>query len=88
MIFEIRMPEFGPGITDGSVSEWKKGLNEKVQPGEPIGEIEVEKAVQDLVSPGEGLLRLVLEAEGTIVPSGTLLAIVAAPGDDISSYQV
>lgn len=88
MIFEIRMPDFGPGISDGSVSEWKKGLNDAVQSGEPIGEIEVEKAVQDLLSPGEGVLRLVLEDIGAIVPSGTLLAIVAAPGDDISSYQV
>ena len=87
MVFEIRMPDFGPGISGGSVLEWKKELEDSVQAGESLCEIEAEKAVQDLLSPGNGILRIILGEEGAELPSGTLLAIVADAGDDISGYQ-
>jgi pyruvate/2-oxoglutarate dehydrogenase complex dihydrolipoamide acyltransferase (E2) component len=87
MVFEIRMPDFGQGISGGSVLEWKKEMGDNVQMGEPLCEIEAEKTVQDLLSTGDGILRIILGEEGAELPSGTLLAIVADVGDDISGYQ-
>ncbi len=83
MVFEIRMPDFGQGITGGSVLEWKKKSGNNVQAGEPLCEIEAEKAVQELLSPGNGILQIILGEEGADLPSGTLLAVVADAGDII-----
>jgi len=46
-----------------------------------VAEVESAKAVMELPSPYAGILRQTLIAEGTEVPVGTPLAIVALAGD-------
>lgn len=88
MVFEIYMPDPGTDISDGSILEWKKVLGQSVHKGENICEVEAEKAVLDIPSPGDGVLRLVFEEVGVSLPPGTLLAVVADAGEDLSSYQI
>lgn len=88
MVFEIYMPDPGTDISDGSILEWKKGLGDSVHKGETICEVEAEKAVLDVAAPGDGVLRLVFAEVGVSLPPGTLLAVVANAGEDLSSYQV
>ena len=53
--------------------------------GVPVAEIETDKAVVEFESYASGLLHRILVPEGTAVPVGQPIAIVAAEGEDISA---
>ena len=87
MVYEIRIPELGEEIDEASIVAWSVKEGEPVESGDVLCEIEAGKSVQQVISPGRGILRAVLQEEGTLLAPGTLLAIVADPTDDISVYS-
>lgn len=87
MVYEIRVPELGEGISECSVLNWNKNRDDEVTEGDVLCELEVEKSVMEVASPGNGVLRLVLNEGREMLPVGALLAVVAGPDDDISSFE-
>jgi pyruvate/2-oxoglutarate dehydrogenase complex dihydrolipoamide acyltransferase (E2) component len=87
MVYEIRIPELGEEIDEASIVAWSVKEGEPVESGDVLCEIEAGKSVQQVISPGRGILRVVLQEEGTLLAPGTLFAIVADPADDISVYS-
>jgi pyruvate/2-oxoglutarate dehydrogenase complex dihydrolipoamide acyltransferase (E2) component len=87
MVYEIRIPELGEQVDEAAIVAWSANVGEPVESGDVLCEIEAGKSVQQLTSPGCGILRAVLQEEGTLLAPGTLLAIVADPADDISVYK-
>ncbi|HEU4798885.1 MAG TPA: biotin/lipoyl-containing protein, partial [bacterium] len=58
---------------------------DEVAEGEPLYDVDTDKATVDVPAPAAGILRRVLVAEGGTVPIGTLLAVIAGPEDDVSA---
>jgi len=87
MVYEIRIPELGEEVDEAAIVAWSVKEGEPVESGDVLCEIEAAKSVQQVISPGCGILRAVLQEEGTLLAPGTLLAIVADPTDDISVYS-
>jgi len=54
-----------------------------VDSGDVLAEIETDKAVMDLEAFASGTLRKILAVEGTTVPSGALIGVIAEPAEDI-----
>jgi pyruvate dehydrogenase E2 component (dihydrolipoamide acetyltransferase) len=52
--------------------------------GEPIAEIDTDKATMEAQALAEGVLRKILVAEGSTVPLGQIIAIIGEPDEDIS----
>ncbi len=77
MIKNIIMPKVSEVMEVGTVITWLKKEGDWVNKGEPILEIEVEKAVMELESEKEGYLRKILVKEGETVPVGTILAYIS-----------
>ena len=77
------MPQMGYDMQEGTVVRWLKPEGSVVQAGEPIAEIETDKAVVEFESYASGVLRKVLVPEGTTVPVGQAIAIVAAEGEEL-----
>ncbi len=82
----ITVPSVGESITEGIVSRWLKPDGSPVQAGEPLLELETDKATSTVPSPGSGVLKIgVAEGQtvaigatvGTIDPSGTPAAAPA-----------
>jgi len=84
----LNMPKWGLTMKTGRVVEWLKRPGDPVQQGEPIVQIESEKATNDVEAPGTGTIRWVGVLEGDSAPVGAPLAVITAPGEQLSDEQV
>ena len=87
MISEVVMPQMGADMQEGTILRWLKREGDAVQRGEIIAEIETDKANVEIEAYESGILRRILLPEGTTVPVGQVIAVIAAPEDDISQYE-
>ena len=83
MASEIVLPQWGMEMQDGTIIRWLKKEGDTVQEGEPIVEIETAKLQTELESTASGILVHIVAQEGEIVPIRGLLAVIAAPGEDV-----
>ena len=83
---EIRMPLLSDTMTEGKIVSWNKKLGDKVKSDDVIAEVETDKATMEIVGYEEGtLLYLGIEA-GKAAKINEIIAIVGAPGTDVSAY--
>ena len=73
----------GYDMQEGTVVRWLMAEGAEVKMGDAVAEIETDKAVVEFESTAPGVLRRILVAEGTIVPVGQTIAIVAAPDEEL-----
>ena len=78
MSTEIRLPQWGMGMTEGEIIEWLKGAGETVAEDEDICEVEAEKTSAMIVAPAAGALRIVVQ-EGETVPIYSVICYVDEP---------
>lgn len=84
MATKVVMEALSPTMEEGRLVAWKKQEGDAVKAGETLAEVETDKAVMELVSRGDGVLRRRMPAEGATVPVGALVAVVASPDEDIA----
>jgi pyruvate/2-oxoglutarate dehydrogenase complex dihydrolipoamide acyltransferase (E2) component len=70
---DFRLPNLAAGMEVGTVLSWLKQQGDQVAEGEPIVEVEADKANHELEAPASGTLDIVA-AEGDEVEVGGLLA--------------
>ena len=87
MSIKMNMPQLGYDMSQGTVIRWLKEELTPVKTGEPIVEIETDKAVVEVESEGDGILSKILISEGVSVPVGTPIAIIGEEGEDISDLD-
>ena len=56
MKVEVLLPQWGMGMSEGTVVEWKKKVGDSVVEGDILADIEAEKATQELESPASGVI--------------------------------
>ncbi|TNF17914.1 MAG: biotin attachment protein [Rhodobacteraceae bacterium] len=76
MKVEVLLPQWGMGMSEGTVTEWLKNVGDRVEEDEPLAEIEAEKATQELESPASGILREILVQQGEDAKVRSILAII------------
>lgn len=84
MATQIVMPKLSPTMEEGQVARWLKKEGDKVSMGEPIAEIDTDKATMEMQALSAGVLRKVLVQEGESAPLGQPIAIIGEPDEDIS----
>src|SRR5438876_2962148 len=72
-------------MEEGQLSRWLKKEGDTVSMGEPIAEIDTDKATMEMQALGNGVLRKILIKEGESAPLGQLIGIIGEPDEDISS---
>lgn len=87
MPWKVVMPRLDPGMKTGKLIKWLKREGEPVKKGEEIATAEGEKTTFPIESPADGVLAKILVQEGEEVPVLTVLAVVAAPGEQISAEE-
>ena len=83
MATELTMPQMGYDMQEGTVLRWLKGEGDAVTNGEPIAEIETDKAVVEFESYADGVLHRIIVPAGTTVPVGEPIAVVGAQDEFI-----
>ncbi len=84
-ITKVVMPKLSEAMEAGRVLKWLKKEGEPVSGGEVIAEIETDKADIELEAFGTGVLRRIMIPAGERAAVGSLIAVIADPGEDISS---
>jgi len=87
MATQVIMPKLSPTMEEGQLSRWLKKEGDKVSMGEPLAEIDTDKATMEMQALGNGVLRKILIQEGESAPLGQLIAIIGEPDEDISSIS-
>src|SRR6266540_4706490 len=85
MATKVIMPKLSPTMEEGQLSRWLKKEGDKVSMGEPLAEIDTDKATMEMQALGNGVLRKILIQEGESAPLGQLIAVIAEPDEDISA---
>jgi pyruvate dehydrogenase E2 component (dihydrolipoamide acetyltransferase) len=81
MAVSVVMPALEMAQETGKVISWRKREGEQVAKGEPLLEVETDKAVVEVESPGDGILSSVSAREGAVIPVGQTIAWLLAPGE-------
>ena len=76
MTTELTMPQMGYDMQEGVIVRWLKAEGDTVRAGEPIAEIETDKAVVEFEAYTDGILQEILVSEGYSVPVGQPIAII------------
>jgi pyruvate dehydrogenase E2 component (dihydrolipoamide acetyltransferase) len=81
MAVSVVMPALEMAQETGKVVSWRKREGERVAKGEPLLEVETDKAVVEVESPGDGILSAISAREGAVIPVGQTIAWLLAPGE-------
>lgn len=81
------MPKLSPTMEEGQISRWLKKEGDRVSMGEPLAEIDTDKATMEMQALTDGVLRKILVKEGESAPLGQLIAIIGEPDEDISALE-
>jgi pyruvate dehydrogenase E2 component (dihydrolipoyllysine-residue acetyltransferase) len=81
----ILMPRLSDTMTEGVIASWHKKIGDSVKKGDLLAEVETDKATMDLESYKDGTLLYTGTDKGGKIQVNDLLAIIGAPGEDISS---
>ncbi len=73
---EVLMPKMGDGMEEGTINVWLKKEGEFVNSGEPIAEVETDKANVEISAYETGTLSRILIQVGQTVPIGTAIAFI------------
>jgi len=79
--FNVTMPKFGMTMKTGKISKWYKDEGNQVQAGEDLFEVETEKITNKVEAPVSGILFQIVVLEGGVVPVGTIVGVIAKPGE-------
>lgn len=84
----IHMPALSPTMTQGGIMSWSKQVGDELAPGEPIAEIETDKASMDFEFQEEGYLaKILVDAGAQDVPVGKPIAVYVEESGDVAAFE-
>ena len=81
MAFSVVMPALEMAQETGKLLAWRKQEGDRVNKGEPLLEIETDKAVVEVEAPADGILAGISAQNGADIPVGQTIAWIVAPGE-------
>ena len=88
MPISVVMPALEMAQETGKLISWLKKEGDPVRKGEPLLEIETDKAVMEIESPAEGVLGGVKAKAGAEIPVGQTIAWILNPGEAVPVDEV
>ena len=82
---EVVMPQMGVSVSEGTITKWLKQEGEPIARDESLLEISTDKVDTEVPSPGEGIVAKILVPEGETVEVGTVLAVIAPEGAEVTA---
>ena len=82
MSSEVKLPRLGQGMEAGTIVKWLKAEGERVEKGEPLFEVDTDKATQEVEAEASGVLLKIAVAEGE-VEVGRTIAFIGDQGESV-----
>ena len=83
MAFEVKMPQLGLTMEEGTVTRWVKQEGDTVKVGDVILEITTDKLTSEVESEHDGILLKIVAQEGEDVPVKGILAYIGEAGEQV-----
>lgn len=83
MAFEVKMPQLGLTMEEGTVTRWVKQEGDAVKVGDVILEITTDKLTSEVESEYDGVLLKIVAQEGEDIPVKGLLAYIGEAGEQV-----
>jgi pyruvate dehydrogenase E2 component (dihydrolipoamide acetyltransferase) len=77
---EVKMPQMGESIAEGTIVKWLKQVGDAVKRDEPLFEISTDKVDAEIPSPSSGVLSEIMVKEGETVAVNTVVAVINGGG--------
>ena len=81
MATEIKMPQLGLTMTEGTINKWLKQEGDSIKAGEALVEITTDKLTNTIESETDGVLLQICAKEGEDIPVQGVIAIVGEAGE-------
>src|ERR671931_1110221 len=81
MATSVVMPALEMAQETGKIVSWLKKEGDAIKKGEPLLEVETDKAVVEVEATADGVLAGIRSQEGDVVPVGVTIAWIVAPGE-------
>ena len=81
MAKDVIMPALGMAQETGTLLQWLKSPGDTVTKGEPLMEVETDKANVEVEAPASGILSNVSAQPGDVIPVGQTIALIVAPSE-------
>ena len=88
MPIDVYMTQLSPTMTEGKIVRWLKKEGDELTSGEVLCEVETDKATMEMEVVDEGVLHKILQPEGSVVPVGTPIAVIAEEGEEVPDDYV
>src|SRR3954463_1129938 len=79
---QIRMPEMGESVTEGTILEWLVQVGDEVEAEQGLVEVSTDKVATEFPSPASGVLTKILVEPDETVPVGTVLGEISPSGSN------
>jgi pyruvate dehydrogenase E2 component (dihydrolipoamide acetyltransferase) len=83
MAFEFKFPDIGEGLTEGEIIRWLVKEGDEVKEGQPLVEVETDKALAEIPSPKTGIILRIMAKEKEIVKVGQVIVVIGEKGEAI-----
>ena len=83
MAQDVIMPALGMAQETGVLLQWLKSEGDQVTKGEPLMEIETDKATVEVEASASGILAKITANPGDEIPVGQVIAVILAPGEAV-----
>ena len=84
MSIEVKVPQLPESVADATLVAWHKKAGEAVRREENLVDLETDKVVLEVPAPADGVLKQIVAADGAVVTSGQVLALLE-PGEAVAS---
>ncbi|MEA2498322.1 MAG: hypothetical protein QOH26_727, partial [Actinomycetota bacterium] len=82
---EFKLPDLGEGVTEAEIDRWLVKEGDEIEEDAPLVEVITDKATAEIPSPFAGRVTRIHVPEGEVVPVGSVLVTVSAPGEETAA---
>lgn len=79
---DVILPQMGESITEGTITKWRVAVGDAVDRDDPLFDLATDKVDTEVPAAVAGTLAEILVAEGETVAVNTVVARIAAPGEE------
>lgn len=87
MAHDIIMPRLSDSMEEGTVLQWLVAEGDNVEVGQPLVEIETDKATVTYEADAAGIVLALNVGEGATVPLGAPIAVIGEPGEELPTAR-
>ena len=85
MPFEFKFPDIGEGLTEGEIVRWLVKEGDGIKEGQPLVEVETDKALAEIPSPRTGVILKLMAKEKEVVKVGQVIVVIGEKGEAVAA---